>query len=55
LELTDEDLSLDGFAFNFPPLQSDFTDAVQKAGNNLVAKEPDKIVPKPSLLNSTMK
>lgn len=42
MELTKEDLSQDGFSFNFPPLQNDFNRSVINDGNTQTTKDLEK-------------
>lgn len=49
VEMGGMDLANDGFTFNFPPLQNDFTDAAKNDGNDKAAKEPDVILSKLTL------
>lgn len=49
VDMGEIDLANDGFTFNFPPLQSDFTDAAKNDGNDMATKESKVILPKPTL------
>jgi len=57
MNLTEEDLALDGFSFNFPPLQASFTDAAKGIEGDTIRAgvEPQKQEQKAAIFSPVMK